>query len=231
MEDFLSNLSSRSSGKLTEGGQGPQGSSLEMEPEEMLIVRNTFLELCKIADCSINPDRFISAPAIFGQAASSISPSDLEDAAPQISSPILNQTTVMVRNIPTRISATTFMKVVFADKADPSEVVDFLYLPIDFKTNKNLGYCFLNFKRPEEASQFLSKYDTRKYVFCETSEKKLQINWSNRQGFVKNLEVFTQTKMLDTWPSEFRPLALWEGSLRPIDSVLLGEILNHYSLG
>ncbi len=72
------------------------------------------------------------------------------------------------------------------------------------------------------------KYNGKKYVFCDTSEKMLQITLSNRQGYYKNLEVFTQTKLLDTWPPNYRPLAEYEGDLVPIDSTLLQTILEHF---
>lgn len=262
-EEFLSNLSyssemSKQTGLCESSGRSASQSFIETwsskdledvftgAPDEMVVVRNTFIQLRKLAGVeeyntnhqnggSIHPDRFISAPAGFG-----IPPVSLPatGTSPVISCPVavpeprveeaspslVTQTTVMVRNIPTRISSKTFTEVVLA--SDPSvDDIDFIYLPIDFKTNKNLGYCFINFKDVSHASAFSDKYNDKKYVFCDTSEKKLQINWSNRQGFVKNLEVFTQTKMLDTWPAHYRPLAQWKDELVPIDSQLLSSIL------
>jgi hypothetical protein len=251
-EEFLSNLSHSS--ELTQqigsfessGRSGNQSfietwSSKDLEevftgaPDEMVVVRNTFLQLRKLAEVDgyYANHRFISAPAAFG-----IPPVSARGSSPVVSRPVVvpethvveaipspaSQTTIMVRNIPTRISSKTFTEVVLA--SDPSvDDIDFIYLPIDFKTNKNLGYCFINFKDTAHASAFSDKYNDKKYVFCDTSEKKLKINWSNRQGFVKNLEVFTQTKMLDTWPAQFRPLAQWKDELVPIDSQLLSSIL------
>ena len=132
-----------------------------------------------------------------------------------------------MRNIPTRISARTLLDVLQGAFTTTSvvELVDFVYLPIDFKTNKNLGYAFINFANASNASDCIAKLNDKKYVFCETSEKQLQITYSNRQGYMKNLEVFTQTKMLDTWPDIFRPLARSNGTLVPVSSDLLAQIL------
>ena len=214
--------------------------------EEMLVVRNTFLELCKLAEKQgpYNPDRFVSAPAAysFPSSESLSSPkTTTESSTPENaynfppSTPVSLTTassgmsTLMMRNIPTRISSTKLIETVLSTTStNITSLIDFLYLPIDFKTNKNLGYCFINFKSDELAKQFMIKYNGRKYVFCDTSEKMLQITLSNRQGYYKNLEVFTQTKLLDTWPPNYRPLAEYEGDLVPIDSTLLQTILEHF---
>ena len=214
------------------------GESFVGDPDEMLVVHNTFLELCKMADLqAVNADRFISAPATFGISLSSppkhnqtTKSSDFGERVEQeAAEPSMGEapTTIMMRNIPTRISARTLLDVLQGAFTTTSvvELVDFVYLPIDFKTNKNLGYAFINFANASNASDCIAKLNDKKYVFCETSEKQLQITYSNRQGYMKNLEVFTQTKMLDTWPDIFRPLARSNGTLVPVSSDLLAQIL------
>ena len=204
--------------------------------DEMLVVHNTFLELCKMADLhKVQADRFISAPAAFGVSVQS--PVKVAESSVEVDKTVVptksdandatdGLTTIMMRNIPTRTSSKTLLEVLGRTfDTPPEELVDFVYLPIDFKTNKNLGYCFMNFIDPDRATEFIAKLDKQKYVFCDTSEKQLQISFSNRQGFLKNLEVFTQTKMLDTWPDIFRPHAKIGTSLEPISSDLLAQVL------
>ena len=204
--------------------------------DEMLVVHNTFLELCRRADLhTVAADRFTSAPAAFG--ISLQSPAKVEESIANSAKEVVSQslesaptdealTTIMMRNIPTRTSSKTLLEVLGRTFNAPlEELVDFVYLPIDFKTNKNLGYSFMNFLDSAKAAEFIAKLNKQKYVFCDTSEKQLDISYSNRQGYFKNLEVFTQTKMLDTWPDVFRPLAKINNALTPISSDLLTQVL------
>ena len=179
------------------------------DDEETFIVRNTFLELCKLAESGalVDAARFVSAPAVFSGGKECI----------------LDSTTVMIRNIPTRTSMLTLREVCFPNQTHIP--VDFLYLPIDFKTGKNLGYSFLNFKQPVDAAEFIYKFNGKKYLFGATSEKRLSIDYSNRQGFLNNVRVFVETKLIDTWPPEYRPQILVGDSLVPIDTSILAQIL------
>jgi hypothetical protein len=188
---------------------------------EMLVVRNTFLELCKLAQVVHNPDRFVSAPAAYAMPGTGVMEKSQENA---YNFPA-EESTVMVRNIPTRITSVKLIDAVLSYRLPTTSLIDFLYLPIDFKTNKNLGYCFINFKSNQLAREFAAKFHGKKYLFCDTSEKMLQVSLSNRQGYHRNLEVFTQTKLLDTWPLQYRPLAELQNQLVPIDSVILTRIL------
>lgn len=220
---------------------GP-GEMFAGEPDEMLVVHNTFLELCKMADFhTVDADRFVSAPALLGGVSlpniggrrGEPTKKEADDTTRTESGGELGKsdlTTVMMRNIPTRTSAKTLLDLIVStfDRSLES-LVDFVYLPIDFKTNKNLGYCFINFTEAADASELIAKLNGRKYLFCDTSEKQLQISYSNRQGYSRNLEVFTQTKMLDTWPDVFRPLAKVDGKLVPVSSDLLARILGSVS--
>jgi hypothetical protein len=207
-------------------------------PDELLVVHNTFLELCKMGDTHpVNADRFVSAPALLGGVYLPIIDGQNSDSAkkethanpPTKSCSDLGPeelTTLMMRNIPTRTSAKALLDLIVATFGRSLEsLVDFVYLPIDFKTNKNLGYCFINFTEATDAVDLIRILNGRKYLFCDTSEKQLQISYSNRQGYSKNLEVFTQTKMLDTWPEVFRPLAKVNGALVPVRSDLLAQIV------
>jgi RNA recognition motif-containing protein len=255
---FGSSMSGSSQGRTEDplSGSGSDTSSLldlwsSLHPnqhisgeDEMLIVRNTFLELCKLAGSSIHtPDRFVSAPAIFSfpsdestmRSGKSSTTTDVSPTSPPSYSVVEKTTasdeeaapvtTVMMRNIPTRISSSKLIETVLSYKSSVTDLIDFLYLPIDFKTNKNLGYCFINFKTPNLRKEFMKKFNNQKYLFCDTSEKLLQISPSNRQGYFENLLVFTQTKLLDTWPRQYRPLAEFNGELVPIDSQWLTSIL------
>merc|ERR1719174_1871715 len=62
------------------------------------------------------------------------------------------KTTQMMQNVPNDYSRQMLLDLLdnlgFADK------YDFVYLPLDFKTKRSLGYAFLNFTSEEVAIQF-----------------------------------------------------------------------------
>jgi len=43
---------------------------------------------------------------------------------------------------------------------------DFLYLPIDFKNQCNVGYGFMNFRTPENTREFMGKFHNVPVIDC-----------------------------------------------------------------
>merc|ERR1719284_1518106 len=58
-------------------------------------------------------------------------------------------TTAMMRNIPPEYNRTKLLELV--DSAGFAATYNLVYLPIDFRSEVNLGYCFINFVKHEEA--------------------------------------------------------------------------------
>lgn len=135
-------------------------------------------------------------------------------------------TTLMVRNIPTRYTASSLLDVLkhhgFAD------CLDFMYLPMDLRTKKNVGYAFVNFIKPETAKMFLQSFQGVK-LNASTSLKSLDIIPSRRQGFINNISVFGGSTDLLKSPSQstspFKPLVLVDGGLLPLTDTLYTELL------
>lgn len=78
---------------------------------------------------------------------------------PLLPDDLTNCTTVMIKNIPSRISRRELITKLDRHCREQNEKrgycmsqYDFLYLPIDFKTKMNLGYAFVNFTTMEGAS-------------------------------------------------------------------------------
>jgi hypothetical protein len=123
-------------------------------------------------------------------------------------------TTLMVRNIPTRFTSVSFLRIL--DECGFRNCFDFFYLPMDFRTGKNMGYCFLNFTTPEFARGFASLFHGRR-LRMTTSTKVIEISPSRRQGLIENVALFKASDLLGSLSlPHFKPLVLVGGALRPL---------------
>ena len=115
-------------------------------------------------------------------------------------------TTLMVRNIPTRFTSSSFIDVLC--DCGYSGTFDFFYLPMDFRTGKNMGYAFLNFTLPYYAQLFAHMFNGTR-LGLTTSSKVLHITISRRQGLIENIELFRNSDLLssESYPC-FKPFVL-----------------------
>ncbi|XP_051139535.1 protein terminal ear1 [Andrographis paniculata] len=99
-----------------------------------------------------------------------------------------SKTTVMLRNIPNRLRRDFMLQ--FLDyhcKAHTLEY-DFLYLPMDFRKEGNLGYAFVNFTSAADALRFKKVLDNYKWQKVYTSNgpiissKVCEVTWARIQG-------------------------------------------------
>lgn len=88
------------------------------------------------------------------------------------------KTTLMVRNIPNK-----YTKELLLDTIDEyfKDAYDFLYLPIDFKNNCNVGYAFINFKELKSIEPFYKRFNKKKWAIFN-SEKICVIKYARIQG-------------------------------------------------
>ena len=139
-------------------------------------------------------------------------------------------TTVMVRNIPTRYTSVGLIEVLKEHGFD--KTFDFLYLPMDFRTRKNVGYAFLNFVHPDYVGKFVSQFQGLQ-LRANTSQKMLEIVPSRRQGFLENIGVFGASELLTTTNSQnpfFKPLVMIEGELVPLTDTLYDKLVCERSI-
>ena len=129
----------------------------------------------------------------------------------------------MVRNIPTRYTSLSFLRVL--DCAGFSATYSFFYLPMDFRTGKNMGYCFINFLRPDLAQLFANVFHGSRLGFT-TSTKVVHVSTSRRQGLRENVALFRGSDLLSSYSLPFfKPFVLIAGELLPLSEYLFDLIM------
>ena len=123
-------------------------------------------------------------------------------------------TTLMIRNIPLRFTPVSFRELV--DEEGFSGRYDYLYMPMDFRSHRSLGYCFINFYEAESASEFTTKFSDRMFP-STNSDKVLAISAAARQGLHANVSSFKQSTLKQMPKMEFRPVVGILGQLFPLD--------------
>jgi hypothetical protein len=95
-------------------------------------------------------------------------------------------TTIMIRNIPRKCT----QRMLVADLTDAGfgETFDFVYLPTDISSAKNLGYAFVNFTHPEYASSFREVFHKKHLSSMRGSRTGLSVSPAVIQGFDANVE-------------------------------------------
>ena len=123
-------------------------------------------------------------------------------------------TTLMIRNIPLRFTPVTFREMI--DEEGFSGRYDYLYMPMDFRSHRSLGYCFINFYDPESACEFTVKFSNRMFP-STNSDKVLAVSAATRQGLLANVSSFKQSTLKQVPRMEFRPVVGILGQLFPLD--------------
>ncbi|XWS62729.1 hypothetical protein CRYUN_Cryun06bG0035800 [Craigia yunnanensis] len=130
-----------------------------------------------------------------------------------------NETTVMIRNIPNRYTREMLKDFLDqhcmitnrgaesqnagADEEPSFSAFDFLYLPIDFVTESNKGYAFVNFTNPRAARKFFDIWHDKRWD-CFQSNKIREICCAKLQGMEQLVKHFDRME----FPSEdFQPLS------------------------
>lgn len=127
-------------------------------------------------------------------------------SAPAVSNPheseVSNDTTLMIRNVPSRFTQQTMLSHI--SERFSLDAIDFFYLPVDFRTGKSLGYCFVNFVSGSALEAFLEAFQGLK--LSATSAKTLSIDRAKVQGLDRNCNLFKTSSVMVVAPLEFRPM-------------------------
>lgn len=120
------------------------------------------------------------------------------------------RTTVMIRDIPETFTRTSLLRLIGAQGFFGR--FDFLYLPVDFKRQQNLGYALVNLVSPSEALRFTKHFDGFSRWDVPT-EKICSVGWcSPQQGLEAHVERYRNSPVMhESVPEEWRPLLLSHG--------------------
>jgi hypothetical protein len=120
------------------------------------------------------------------------------------------RTTVMLRSFPNNYSSTMLLELI--DSKGFKGCYDFMYLPMDFMTGANLGYCFLNFTSQKNAQAFTEKLNGFSQ-WKVPSKKCCAVVWSDpHQGLQAYIERYRNSPIMhQSVPVEYKPALFKDG--------------------
>ena len=125
------------------------------------------------------------------------------------------RTTVMVRNIPTKVDQMAFLDIL--EGRGYIRFVRFFYLPLDMKSSKSLGYCFIDFSSGQVMNKFWQEFQSTR--LRETSPKELEISYARLQGVVENCSLFANSAAVHSVEKKMQPLVRVGEELVPLSLV------------
>jgi RNA recognition motif-containing protein len=113
------------------------------------------------------------------------------------------RTSLMVRNIPNKYTQQMLLSE-FTEHGHGPGVIDFFYLPIDFKNRCNRGYAFINFVDYKDILAFHRRY-FGKHWRTFNSDKICDITYARIQGKAAMLKRFENSALMEK-DDEYKPL-------------------------
>lgn len=114
------------------------------------------------------------------------------------------RTTFMMRNIPNKYTRMMLQEALAENNFLPRDY-DFLYLPIDFHYECNVGYAFINLVSHGRVTEFVQAFDQKKFKRAENSSKICKVTPAKVQGQVPNANRYKNNAVMDMQP-EYRPI-------------------------
>ena len=114
-----------------------------------------------------------------------------------------SRTSLMVRNIPNKYTQQMLLSE-FTENGHGPGIIDFFYLPIDFKNRCNRGYAFINFVNCKDILAFHRRYYGKQWRTFN-SDKICDITYARIQGKAAMLKRFENSALMDK-DDEYKPL-------------------------
>lgn len=109
----------------------------------------------------------------------------------------------MIRNVPNRYTVEELLADMLNEGINGS--FDFVYMPMDFKTKRNRGYGFVNF-RTSSSAEFFAQTFHGKQLQRYTTNKVVAISAAMTQGLEANIAQYTRKDAQRIQNPWFRPL-------------------------
>lgn len=124
--------------------------------------------------------------------------------------PSCGRSTLMMRNIPNNYTRSMLLELL--DHQGFAGKYDFLYLPIDFKTNLSLGYAFVNLCMAFDVDAFHRCFSGFKN-WAMPSRKVCEVAWGGpQQGLKANIDRYQSSPVMhDDVADECKPVILLNG--------------------
>merc|ERR1719323_2956437 len=121
-----------------------------------------------------------------------------------------SRTTVMLRNLPNNY--TRAMLIDMLETEGFGEAYDFLYLPIDFRTQAALGYAFVNLLDSDIVQRFWSYFDGFTN-WALPSRKSSFVTWCEpHQGLQAHIEKYRNSSVMHpSVPDQYKPVLVKNG--------------------
>lgn len=116
------------------------------------------------------------------------------------------EVTVMLRNIPNMITRDMLKK--DFESLGVLQYIDFLYLPVDMRHRRNVGYAFVNIKGGG-TEKFYNAYNQRR-LDKGMNDKRCQINLASVQGLEANIETYRNSVVM-CLSERYQPLLFENG--------------------
>jgi len=149
---------------------------------------------------------------------------DLRMLAP--ASSLAEQTTVMLRNIPNRYSQAQLLQEI--DEVGFDGKYDFFYLPMDTHNKTNVGYAFINFVCPDVMQQFIRMFSGYRFK-DHSSHKVARVSPAHLQGFLENVQHFSNRAVTHARNSQYRPIVVIDGQHMDMSEAVSRLLANEYN--
>jgi len=191
---------------LKQKGKAKTDSFLEISENSAIVDAQQYVPpvLDEVTEDSVDEgDESSSSNACLADEVSSGTETDTSSGEP-------GKTTVMLRNLPNNYSRDMLLGLL--DAQGFGGLYDFIYLPMDFSKQSNLGYAFVNLVTPQLALKlWKSMADFSNWSI--PSAKICQVSWSQPiQGLEANIKRYQNSPVMhESVPPEYQPLLFLNG--------------------